>query len=112
MLFVEFDGPSEVFAAAREAVRERVASVMRVPSRDVVIRRRLYEGDSGGVEVWVELSSEEQRYRYGRRLAEELTAALRPHTAEDVWVLFRLVPLDQAYLNGVPRRRDAAPLAD
>ena len=37
---------------------------------------------------------------------EEITAAVRPHSPEDVWVLFRIVPLDQAYLNGQRRRRD------
>lgn len=112
MLFVEYDGPAEVFTAARDAVRERVASVLRIAPRDVIVRRWLYEGDYAGVEVWVELSSEEQRYRYAQRLAEEITAALRPHTPEDIWVLFRIVPLDQAYLNGVPRRRDSMSLDD
>ena len=110
MLFVEFDGPSAVFQAVREGVCASVARVLRTAPEEIVLRRRVYEGDYAGIEVWIELSSDEQRYRFAARLAQEITAAVRPHTGEDVWVLFRIVPLDQAYLNGTPRRRDSAPL--
>jgi hypothetical protein len=110
MLFVDFYGNAAVFAATAEAVQARVAAVFRMPTDDVVLRRIVTEGTYPGVEVWVELSSDEQLYRYGGRLAEDVSAAIRATQAVDVWVLFRIVPLAHAFLNGAPRRRDATPL--
>jgi hypothetical protein len=110
MLFVDFYGPADVFAATAEAVRAEVAAVFRTPAADVVLRRIVAESAYPGVEVWIELSSDEQLYRYGRRLAADVSAAIRATHAIDVWVLFRVVPLAHAFLNGEPRRRDAAPL--
>jgi hypothetical protein len=110
MLFVDFYGPTEVFAATRAAIQERVATAFRTPPGSVVLRRIVAESEYPGVEVWIELSSEEQLYRYGRRLAADVSEAVRATHPLDVWVLFRIVPLAHAFLNGTPRRRDANPL--
>ena len=112
MLFVDYSGPADLFADTRQAVQERVAAVFRVPPKEVVLRRRVLEGDYTGVEVWIELSSDEQLYRYGRRLAREVSEVIRAARPVDVWVMFRVVPLDRAFLNGVPRRRAATSLEE
>ena len=112
MLFVDYSGPAEVFADTCRAVQEQVAAVFRLPPEDVIIRRRVLEGEYAGVEVWVELSSDEQLYRYGRRLAHEVSEAIRGARPVDVWVMFRVVPLERAFLNGTPRRRDATSLEE
>jgi hypothetical protein len=110
MLFVDYCGPAELYTATRAAVQERVAAVFRAPADEVIVRRVVVESEYAGVEVWVELSSEEQLYRYGRRLASEVSAAIRETHAVDVWVMFRIVPLEHAFLNGSPRRRATASL--
>jgi hypothetical protein len=110
VLFVDFLGPSTLYEATRQAVQERVAGALRVPARNVVLRRWVVESDYEGVEVWVEVSSEEQLYRYGRRLAEEISSAIRATRSVDVWVMFRVVTLDHAFLNGMPRGRDGSSL--
>lgn len=110
MLFVDFYGPAEVFAATRAAIQKRVAETFRTPAPSVVLRRIVVESDYAGIEVWIELSSEEQLYRYGRRLAADVSEAIRATHPLDVWVLFRVVPLAHAFLNGTPRRRDGNPL--
>src|SRR5829696_4902735 len=103
MLFVDFYGPAEVFAATRAAIQERVAATFRTPPASVILRRIVAETEYTGVEVWIELSSEEQLYRYGRRLAADVSEAVRATHPVDVWVLFRVVPLAHAFLNGAPR---------
>ena len=110
MLFVDYYAPADLYADTREAVQQRVASVFRAAPENVVVRRHVVESDYAGVEVWIEVSSDEQLYRYGRRLAEVVSEAIRAAHAVDVWVMFRVVPLDHAFLNGVPRRRDASSL--
>jgi len=112
MLFVDYYGPAELFRDTRRAVQERVAAVFRGSAENVVVRRHPVEGDYAGVEVWVEVSSEEQLYRHGRRLAREVSEAIRAVDAVDVWVMFRVVPLDHAFLNGTPRRREATSLEE
>jgi len=107
VLFVEFLGPAPLYEETRQAVQQRVAGALRVPAGNVVLRRWPVESDYEGVEVWVEVSSEEQLYRYGRRLAEEISSAIRAARPVDVWVMFRVVTLDHAFLNGIPRSRDA-----
>ena len=107
MLSVDFLGPADLYRETHAAVQERVAAALRVPARNVVLRRWVVESDYEGVEVWVEVSSQEQLYRYGRRLAEEISGAIRAVRPVDVWVMFRVVTLDHAFLNGVPRGRDA-----
>ncbi len=110
MLFVDYYGPGDLFADVCSAVQERVAAVFRTPPETVVVRRIVAESQYPGVEIWIELSSDEQLYRYGRRLAVEVSEAIRATHPVDVWVLFRVVPLAHAFLNGAPRRRDASPL--
>ena len=112
MLFVDYLGSRDLFASTRQMVQERVAAVFRVPFGEVVVRLRGQETDYAGVEIWVEVSSDEQVYRYGRQMARELSEAIRTQHDVDVWTMFRVVPLERAFLNGVPRRRDATPLAD
>ncbi|HEY7065565.1 MAG TPA: hypothetical protein VII06_29090 [Chloroflexota bacterium] len=110
MLFVDIYGPADIFAATGAAIQARVAAAFRTPEANVVVRRIVTESPYPGVEVWIELSSEEQLYRYGRRLAADVSEAIRASHTVDVWVLFRVVPLAHAFLNGEPRRRDASPL--
>ncbi len=112
MLFVDYYGGADLFAETRRAVQERVGEVFRTPADSVVVRRVVAETDYPGVEVWIELSSEEQLYRYARRLATDVSAAIRAVREVDVWVLFRVVPLERAYLNGATRRRDTTSLDD
>ena len=112
MLFVDFYGPADLFAATCPAIQARVGAVFRTPPANIVVRRIATESDYAGVEVWIELSSDEQLYRYGRRLATEVSEAVRATQPVDVWVLFRVVPLAHAFLNGAPRRRDASPLEE
>ena len=112
MLFVDYQGSRELFAATRQTIQERVACVFRVPLAEVVVRLRGQETDYTGVEIWVEVSSDEQVYRYGRQVARALSETIREQHDVDVWTMFRVVPLERAFLNGVPRRRDATPLSD
>jgi hypothetical protein len=110
MLFVDYVGAADLYAEVRAAVQARVAAVFRAPAANVVVRRLAIETDYPGVEVWIEVSSDEQLYRYGRQLAREVSDAIRAVRTVDVWVMFRVVPLDHAFLNGAPRRRGAASL--
>ena len=87
------------------------SKLMSPPRSPITSLRRIpVETDYPGIEIWIELSSEEQLYRYGRRLAADVSAAIRAVREVDVWVLFRVVPLERAFLNGAPRRRDTTPL--
>ena len=92
------------------SLEERIAQVMHARPEDVVVRRIEAESDYPGAEVWVELSSEEQLARHGRPLAQAISEVVRSQVKMDVWVLFRVVPLERVYLNGEPRRRGAAAL--
>jgi len=105
LIFAEFYGPPSLFADTLSALETRIARVLHARPEDVVIRRVEAESDYPGTEVWVELSSEEQLVRHGKELAQQVTTAIRDHIETDVWVLFRIVPLDRVYLNGEPRRR-------
>src|SRR5579884_3718401 len=105
MIFAEFYGPTSTFAEALATIEERIAAVMHARPEDVVVRRIEAESDYAGAEIWIELSSEEQLARHGRELAEQVTRAIRAKVDSDVWVLFRIVPLDRVYLNGEARRR-------
>ncbi|MBV9546002.1 MAG: hypothetical protein JOY61_16645, partial [Chloroflexi bacterium] len=58
------------------------------------------------IELWIELSTDEQLYRLGRQIAGRVTAGLRPDgTGPNVWIMYRVVPLSHAFLNGAPRGR-------
>jgi hypothetical protein len=109
MIFVDYLGPGQRFSSVREVVRREVGAVMRVPPDQVAVRRIVTDaGSDESVELWVELSSDEQLYRLGRQMAGRISAGLRPDGAgPNVWVMFRLVPLSHAFLNGQPRGRGA-----
>lgn len=82
---------------------------MRVQPELVTVRRIVTDAVGDEVELWVELSTDEQLYRLGRTIAQRLSDGLRPGgDGPAVWVMFRVVPLSHAFLNGVPRARGTA----
>jgi hypothetical protein len=103
VIFVDYLGPAEQLEQVREVVTREVAGAMRVPSEQVVVRRLVTEDDSQAIELWIELSSDEQLYRLGQRIARQITEGLG--SSQDVWVMYRVVPLSHAFLNGDPRGR-------
>ena len=108
MIFVELVGAQEAFNAIEEPVRVALGRVLQVRPESIVVRRVVTEGGPEGAELWVELSSEEQVFRRGRDIAAALTATVRERIDADVWVMFRVVPLSHAFLNGQPRARGRA----
>lgn len=116
MIFVDYLGPGDRFEHVRTVVQAAVAEAMRLPRDQVRVRRLALEDEPGYVELWIELSSEEQLYRLGRRIAHQVTTGLhgevQPATEdfEDVWVMFRIVPRSHAFLNGEPRGRGSLAL--
>ncbi len=108
MIFVEFVGTEEVFRAISEPVGHEVARLLRVRPESVTIRRVVSQGGSDAAELWVELSSEEQVFRRGREIAEALARVAKQRVETDLWVMFRVVPLSHAFLNGRPRARGRA----
>ena len=111
MIFVDYLGSPDRLAQVREVVRREVGASLRVPLEEVAVRRIVTEGDSDEVELWIELSTDEQLYRLGRQLAQRICAALRPDGAgPNVWVMYRVVPLSHAFRNGEPRGRGTAGL--
>jgi hypothetical protein len=111
MIFVDYLGPAERLGQVRDAVPREVAAALRVPSNQVVVRRLSTDDERDEVELWIELSSDEQLYRLGRQLATRISAALRlDGEGPDVWVMYRVVPLSHAFLNGTPRSRGTANL--
>jgi hypothetical protein len=105
MLFVDFYGPADVYAQSRGAIQAELGRLFRVGEADVVVRRFQVESTRADVELWVEISSDEELYRFGERIAAGLSGAVHRTTPLDVWVMFRVVPLAQAFLNGEPRSR-------
>jgi len=105
VIFVDFIGAAETFAAIRDSVQRELGRVLRVPPDSIAIRRIVSEDGAGEADLWVELSSEEQVYRRGREIAAALTSVVQEHTGDEVWVMFRVVPLRHAFLNGQPRSR-------
>jgi hypothetical protein len=111
MIFVDYLGSASRLAEVSEVVRREVAAALRLPPAQVAIRRMLTEDDRDEVELWVELSTDEQLYRLGRQLAQRISAGLRPDGAgPNVWVMYRVVPLSHAFLNGEARGRGTAGL--
>ena len=106
MIFVDYLGPAERLPEVSEVVRREVGSAMRVSSDLVAVRRIATEDERQEIELWIELSTDEQLYRLGRQIAQRISAGLRPEpTAPAVWVMYRVVPLSHAFLNGEPRGR-------
>jgi hypothetical protein len=105
MIFVDFLGSPSLFEMLRDSVAEEISSVLRCASSNVVVRRIVIEPDPTDVELWIELSSDEQFVRFGPSLAARISDRVRSEATTDVWVLFRIVPLSQAFLNGQRRAR-------
>jgi hypothetical protein len=112
MIFVDYLGGRDRLPAVREAVSREVAAVLRVGAEQVVVRRlSVDDDDRGEIELWIELSTDEQLYRLGRQLASRISMALRPSgEGPNVWVMYRVVPLSHAFLNGEARGRGTASL--
>lgn len=111
MIFVDYLGAPERLAQVREVVKREVAVALRVEPDSVVVRRVPTEDERDEIELWVELSTDEQLYRRGGPLAERISAGLRPDgEGPNVWVMYRVVPLSTAFLNGEPRGRGTATL--
>ena|SRR5215212_2205159 len=108
MIFVDYIGPGALFTQLQPRIAAEVGSVMRAQPSSIVVRRFVAEPDPPEIEIWIELSSDEQLFRYGRTLAQGISQGLREVTNADVWVMFRIVPLSQAFLNGQPRARGHA----
>jgi hypothetical protein len=106
MIFVDYLGPAEALPRVREVVAREVGAAMRVPPDQVHVRRLVTDDPRQEIELWIELSTDEQLYRLGRPMAQQLSSALRPDdSGPDVWVMYRVVPLSHAFLNGVSRGR-------
>ena len=111
MIFVDYLGSAERLAQVSEVVRREVAAALRLPPEQVAVRRVLTDDERDEVELWIELSTDEQLYRLGRQLARRISAGLRPDGAgPNVWVMYRVVPLSHAFLNGDARGRGTAGL--
>ena len=108
MYFLDYYGPSELYPEVRESLRRELAAAFRAEPAAVSVRRILTEDERPEVELWVELSSEEQLVRFGRDIATRLSGVVRDAARLDVWVMFRIVPLSHAFLNGTPRGRARA----
>jgi len=105
MIFAEFYGPTSLYADAVAGLEQSIASVLHARPEDVVIRRIEMESDYPGTEIWVELSSEEQLAHHGQDLAQGISSVIHGLVEGDVWVLFRVLPLQRVFLNGEPRAR-------
>ena len=109
MIFVDYLGPAQRLPQVSDVVKREVGGAMRVRPDQVAVRRIVTDDDRDEVEVWIELSTDEQLYRLGRQLAQRISAGLRPdEVGPQVWVMFRVVPLSNAFLNGEARGRGTA----
>src|SRR5438094_10130870 len=109
MIFVDYLGPVQRLPRVSDIVKREVGAAMRVRPDQVAVRRIVTDDDRDEVELWIELSTDEQLYRLGRQLAQRISAGLRPDdTGPQVWVMYRVVPLNHAFLNGEPRGRGTA----
>ena len=109
MIFIDYLGATARLADVRTVVKREVSAVLRVNPDQVTVRRIVTEDDTDEVELWVELSTDEQLYRAARDLAQRISAGLRPDgMGPNVWVMYRVVPLSHAFLNGEPRGRGTA----
>jgi hypothetical protein len=111
VIFVDYLGAPSRLPEVSEVVKREVAAALRIPSGQVTVRRIVTEGDAEDVELWVELSTDEQLYRLGRQLAQRISTSLRPNGSDaNVWVMYRVVPLSHAFLNGEARGRGTGTL--
>jgi hypothetical protein len=112
MIFVDYLGAPAHLEVVSGVVKREVAAALRVGTAQVAVRRVVTEGDDSAIELWVELSTDEQLYRLGRQLAQRISAGIRREqdASPDVWVMYRVVPLAHAFLNGTQRGRGTATL--
>ena len=111
MIFVDYFGAASRLPEVRQVVGREVAAALRVGPDQVAVRRIATDDERDEIELWVELSTDEQLYRLGRQLAQRISAGLRREsTAPNVWVMYRVVPLSHAFLNGETRGRGTATL--
>lgn len=110
MIFVDMYCEPATFHAVHAAIQDEVGRVLGVRPADVVVRRFAVESTHPGVELWVELSDDEQLYRHGTELAQAITRVVQAVQRTDVWVMYRIVPLQRAFLNGEPRARGSSVL--
>ena len=111
MIFVDYLGSAARLAQVREVVKREAASVLRVRPDQISVRRIVTDDEADEIELWIELSTDEQLYRVGRALAERISKALRTAASgPNVWVMYRVVPLNHAFLNGEARGRGTATL--
>jgi hypothetical protein len=108
MFFLEYYGPADLYRRVQASLKTELAAAFRSRATSVTVRRIVTEEEQPAVELWVELSSDEQLYRYGRQISQRLTEAVRREAEIDVWVMFKVVPLSNAFLNGEPRARGVA----
>ncbi|MGI9146712.1 MAG: hypothetical protein ACR2IK_09235 [Chloroflexota bacterium] len=111
MIFVDYLGPAARLTQVQTIVAREVGAAMRVSAEQVAVRRIVTDDNRDEIEVWIELSTDEQLYRLGRVIAQRISLALRPdHDGPAVWVMYRVVPLNHAFLNGEARGRGTATL--
>ena len=111
MIFVDYLGAASHLEPVSAVVKREVAAALRVGLDQVAVRRIVTEGDADAIELWVELSTDEQLYRLGRQLAQRISVGIRGEASSpDVWVMYRVVPLTHAFLNGAQRGRGTATL--
>jgi hypothetical protein len=109
MIFVDYLGPAERLPQVQTVVGREVGAAMRVKADQVAVRRIVTDDDRDEVELWIELSTDEQLYRLGRLIAQRISGGLRPDgIGPEVWVMYRVVPLSHAFLNGEARGRGTA----
>ena len=111
MIFVDYLGPAERLPQVQAVVGREVGAAMRVRAEQVAVRRIVTDDLRDEVELWIELSTDEQLYRLGRVIAQRISVGLRPDgVGPEVWVMYRVVPLNHAFLNGDARGRGSATL--
>jgi len=112
VIFVDYFGASSRLRDVRQVVKREVGKALRVGPEQVVVRGvAIDDEEREEIELWIELSTDEQLYRLGRQLAQAISASLRPErSGPNVWVMYRVVPLSHAFLNGEARSRGTATL--
>src|ERR671932_610616 len=79
MIFVDYLGPVHHLPQVSEVVRREVGAAMRVRPELVAVRRIATDDARDEIEVWIELSTDEQLYRLGKDIAQRISAGLRPN---------------------------------
>lgn len=111
MIFVDYLGPAQRLPWVTEVVKREVGAAMRMSPEQISVRRIVTDDPADEIELWIELSTDEQLYRLARPIAQRISNAMRPDgNGPSVWVMYRVVPLSSAFLNGEARGRGTASL--